>query len=123
MNHRGQGVLSPLAMTNAGACLEAASPASARELPEALVVNPYDVEAMAATVRRAVTMSPAEQRESHAGAAAQVSRFQCLSLGGPHAPRRTPTTRVRQQQRPARPDCPAKPARTAASLRFGRSES
>ncbi|HEX4942995.1 MAG TPA: trehalose-6-phosphate synthase [Usitatibacteraceae bacterium] len=35
---------------------------AARELPEALIVNPYDTEQCAAAVREALTMSPDEQR-------------------------------------------------------------
>ncbi len=36
---------------------------ASRELPEALMVNPYDVHSMAAALDRGLTMPPAEQRE------------------------------------------------------------
>src|SRR6202008_4130406 len=36
---------------------------AARELTEALVVNPYDLEGVADTLRVALTMSPIEQRD------------------------------------------------------------
>jgi len=91
---------------------------AARELPEALVVNPYDVEAMAATVRRAVTMSPDEQRDRMQALRAQVSRFNVYRWAGRML---LDATRVRQQQR-LHVRLSAKPARRGV-LRFGRSES
>src|SRR6185369_17960921 len=36
---------------------------AARELPEALIVNPYDADECAEALRQALTMPPTEQRE------------------------------------------------------------
>ncbi|HTJ97577.1 MAG TPA: trehalose-6-phosphate synthase, partial [Rhodocyclaceae bacterium] len=36
---------------------------AARELPEALIVNPYDADQCAAALHMALTMSPTEQRD------------------------------------------------------------
>src|SRR5438094_4853622 len=48
---------------------------AARELTEALVVNPYDLEGVADTLRAALLMSPVEQRERMRALRSQVAEF------------------------------------------------
>ena len=55
---------------------------AARELREALVVNPYDVEQAAATLGRALDMSPDEQRQRMASMRAHLSEFNVYRWAG-----------------------------------------
>jgi alpha,alpha-trehalose-phosphate synthase [UDP-forming] len=72
---------------------------ASRELREALLVNPYDVEDTAAAIRRAVEMSKEEQAERMARMRAQVREYNIYrwaalllaELG--HMPQQAPTTR------------------------------
>ena len=58
---------------------------AARELTEALIVNPYDTDEAAAALVTALNMSPEEQRERMRSMRAYHCRIQRLPLGGPHA--------------------------------------
>lgn len=55
---------------------------AARELPEALVVNPYDVEDTADALYQALTMPPAEQRERMAALRSTVREFNVYRWAG-----------------------------------------
>ena len=62
---------------------------AARELTEALIVNPYHVEEMRRRAApRALTMPPAEQRERMASLRMTVREFNVYPLGRAHAGRR-----------------------------------
>ena len=61
---------------------------AARELAEALIVNPYDIEQCAAALHLALTMPPDEQRDAHAQHAQPGAGVQRLPLGRAHAARR-----------------------------------
>ena len=61
---------------------------ASRELPEALIVNPYDIEQCAAALHLALTMPPDEQRDAHAPHAQPGAGVQRLPLGRAHADRR-----------------------------------
>ncbi len=60
---------------------------AARELPEALIVNPYDADQCAAALHVALTMPPAEQRDRMRLMRGLVRRVQRVSLGRAHAAR------------------------------------
>jgi alpha,alpha-trehalose-phosphate synthase [UDP-forming] len=55
---------------------------AAREMPEALIVNPYHVEETADALLRAVTMQPAEQRERMASLRMTVREFNVYRWAG-----------------------------------------
>jgi alpha,alpha-trehalose-phosphate synthase [UDP-forming] len=55
---------------------------AARELPEALIVNPYHVEETADALHRAATMPPAEQRERMASLRSTVREFNVYRWAG-----------------------------------------
>ncbi|MCC6851611.1 MAG: trehalose-6-phosphate synthase [Rubrivivax sp.] len=55
---------------------------AARELPEALIVNPYHVEETADALHRAASMPPAEQRERMASLRATVREFNVFRWAG-----------------------------------------
>jgi trehalose 6-phosphate synthase len=55
---------------------------AARELPEALVVNPYDIEKAAAALAQAVTMTPDEQRARMRAMRTQVAEFNVYRWAG-----------------------------------------
>lgn len=55
---------------------------AARELNEALIVNPYHVEETADALQQAATMSPAEQRERMASLRTTVSEFNVFRWAG-----------------------------------------
>lgn len=69
---------------------------AARELPEALVVNPYDLEGVAETLRRALLMSAIEQRDRMRALRAQVSQFNVYRWAGRML---LDATQVRQRER------------------------
>ncbi len=68
------------------------------ELPEALIVNPYDSHAMAKAFDRALRMSDEEQARPHAGDGGPDQRTQCLSLGGADAARRRLAAQTRKDR-------------------------
>jgi trehalose 6-phosphate synthase len=55
---------------------------AARELPEALIVNPYHVEETADALHQALTMPPAEQRERMASLRSTVHEFNVFRWAG-----------------------------------------
>ena len=55
---------------------------AAREMPEALIVNPYHVEETADALLRAITMQPAEQRERMASLRMMVREFNVYRWAG-----------------------------------------
>ncbi|HLL17284.1 MAG TPA: trehalose-6-phosphate synthase, partial [Rubrivivax sp.] len=55
---------------------------AARELPEALIVNPYHVEETADALNRAATMPPGEQRERMASLRSTVREFNVFRWAG-----------------------------------------
>jgi trehalose 6-phosphate synthase len=55
---------------------------AARDLPEALIVNPYHVEEVADALQRALTMPPAEQRERMANLRQTVREFNVYRWAG-----------------------------------------
>ena len=55
---------------------------AAREMPEALIVNPYDVEETADALQQALTMPPAEQRERMATLRSSVHEFNVFRWAG-----------------------------------------
>ena len=55
---------------------------AARELTEALVVNPYDLEGVAETLCVALMMSPTEQHERMRALRAQVAEFNVYRWAG-----------------------------------------
>jgi trehalose 6-phosphate synthase len=55
---------------------------AARELPEALLVNPYDLEEASAALATALTMAPAEQADRMRALRAQVSDFNVYRWAG-----------------------------------------
>ena len=55
---------------------------AAREMPEALIVNPYHVEEAADALLRAITMHPAEQRERMASLRMTVREFNVYRWAG-----------------------------------------
>ena len=61
---------------------------ASRELPEALIVNPYDADQCAAALHLALTMPADEQRDRMRLMRGAGARVQRLPLGGPHAARR-----------------------------------
>ena len=61
---------------------------ASRELPEALIVNPYDADQCAAALHLALTMPADEQRERMRLMRGLIARVQRLPLGGAHADRR-----------------------------------
>ncbi len=69
---------------------------AARELNAALVVNPYDVEGVAETVVKALTMTPAEQRERMRALRAHVAEYNVYRWAGRML---LDATRVRQRER------------------------
>jgi trehalose 6-phosphate synthase len=69
---------------------------AARELTEALVVNPYDLEGVADTMRTALMMSPVEQRERMRALRAQVAEFNVYRWAGRML---LDATRLRQRER------------------------
>ena len=69
---------------------------AARELTEALVVNPYDLEGVADTLRVALMMSPTEQRERMRALRAQVAEFNVYRWAGGML---LDATRLRQRER------------------------
>ena len=68
---------------------------AARELTEALVVNPYDLEGVADTLRAALMMNAARTARSDARASGARRRVQRLPLGRPHAARCDPVAPAR----------------------------
>ena len=69
---------------------------AARELTEALVVNPYDLEGVADTLRVALKMSPTEQHERMRALRAQVAEFNVYRWAGRML---LDATRLRQRAR------------------------
>src|SRR6266576_6227071 len=69
---------------------------AAREFTEALVVNPYDLEGVADTLRVALSMSPVEQRERMRALRAQVAEFNVYRWAGCML---LDATRLRQRER------------------------
>ena len=69
---------------------------AARELTEALVVNPYDLEGVADTLRVALMMSPTEQHERMRALRAQVAEFNVYRWAGGML---LDATRLRQRER------------------------
>jgi trehalose-6-phosphate synthase len=69
---------------------------AARELTEALVVNPYDLEGVADTLRTALTMSPIEQRERMRSLRSQVAEYNVYRWAGLML---LDATRLRQRER------------------------
>ena len=63
---------------------------AARELTEALIVNPYDVEETADALHRAVDDAGRRAARAHGEPAHDGARVQRLPLGRPHADRRRP---------------------------------
>ena len=61
---------------------------AARELTEALIVNPYHVEESADALHRAATMPAAEQRERMGALRMTVREYNVYRWAGPHAGRR-----------------------------------
>ena len=61
---------------------------AARELAEALIVNPYDIEQSAAAMHLALTMPPDEQRARMRSMRHLVQEFNVYRWAGPHAARR-----------------------------------
>jgi trehalose-6-phosphate synthase len=61
---------------------------AAREMTEALIVNPYHVEETADALHRAATMPAARAARAHGQPAQHGARVQRLPLGRPHAGRR-----------------------------------
>jgi trehalose-6-phosphate synthase len=55
---------------------------AAREMPEALVVNPYHVEETADALHQALTMPPAEQRERMGSLRSTVQEFNVYRWAG-----------------------------------------
>jgi trehalose 6-phosphate synthase len=55
---------------------------AAREMSEALVVNPYDLEEASAAMARALTMSPEEQRERMRAMRAFLAEFNVYRWAG-----------------------------------------
>ncbi len=55
---------------------------AARELPEALIVNPYDIEQCAAAIREALAMSPDEQRARMRSMRAMLQEFNVYRWAG-----------------------------------------
>ncbi|HEY1230817.1 MAG TPA: trehalose-6-phosphate synthase, partial [Ramlibacter sp.] len=55
---------------------------AARDLPEALLVNPYHVEEMADTLHQALSMPHAEQRERMASLRSTVREFNVFRWAG-----------------------------------------
>ena len=75
---------------------------AARELPDALIVNPYDIDALADSIHQAIDMGPRERGAPDAPHAAGRRRTQRLSLG------RQPDLRVeRDSCRKVRKGCRA----------------
>ena len=68
---------------------------AARELTEALMVNPYDLEEAAAALATALSMSPAEQAERMRALRSHVERVQRVPLGGADALRRGAAAKAR----------------------------
>jgi trehalose 6-phosphate synthase len=69
---------------------------AARELTEALVVNPYDLEGVADTLRAALTMSAVEQRDRMRALRAQVAEYNVYRWAGRML---LDATRVRRRER------------------------
>ncbi len=69
---------------------------AARELTEALIVNPYDLEGVADTLRTALVMSPVEQRERLRALRAQVAEYNVYRWAGRML---LDATRVRERER------------------------
>jgi trehalose 6-phosphate synthase len=69
---------------------------AARELPESLIVNPYDIEQCAAALHLALTMPPAEQRDRMRSMRGLVQEFNVYRWAGRML---LDAARVRQQQR------------------------
>ena len=69
---------------------------AARELTEALVVNPYDLEGVADTLRAALTMSSFEQRDRMRALRAQVAEYNVYRWAGRML---LDATRVRRRER------------------------
>ena len=69
---------------------------AARELTEALLVNPYDLEGVADTLRVALMMSPVEQRERMQALRAQVAEYNVYRWAGRML---LDATRLRQRER------------------------
>jgi trehalose-6-phosphate synthase len=55
---------------------------AARDMPEALIVNPYHVEEVADAIHRSLTMPPAEQRERMANLRSTVREFNVYRWAG-----------------------------------------
>ncbi len=69
---------------------------AARELTEALIVNPYDLEGVAETLRTALTMSVTEQRERMRSLRDQIAEFNVYRWAGRML---LDATRVRERER------------------------
>ena len=78
---------------------------ASRELPEALIVNPYDAEQCAAALHVALTMPRRRAARADAADARHRARVQRLPLGRPHAARR-------RRDAPARNASIARPRRS-----------
>jgi trehalose 6-phosphate synthase len=69
---------------------------AARELTEALVVNPYDLEGVADTLRAALMMNPVEQRDRMRALRAHVAEYNVYRWAGRML---LDATRLRQRER------------------------
>jgi trehalose-6-phosphate synthase len=69
---------------------------AARELTEALIVNPYDLEGVAETLKAALSMSAIEQRERMRALRAQVAEYNVYRWAGRML---LDATRLRQRER------------------------
>jgi trehalose 6-phosphate synthase len=69
---------------------------AARELTEAVIVNPYDLEGVAETLQAALLMAPAEQRERMRALRAQVAEYNVYRWAGRML---LDAARVRQRER------------------------
>ena len=74
---------------------------AARELPEALVVNPYDADQCATALDAALTMPLRDAARADAADARPAARVQRVPLGGPHASRRGECATARPLRGPA----------------------
>ena len=78
---------------------------AARELTEALIVNPYDLDEASAALAAALDMPREEQRDRMRSMRALRRRVQRLPLGRAHAGRRRAPAAARAARGPARAGC------------------
>ena len=75
---------------------------ASRELPEALIVNPYDADQCASALQRRADHAGGRTARPHAADAQHHSRIQRLSLGGPHVARCGGDAAAQALRRPGR---------------------